>query len=319
MVVAKPVPAVIERDDEEVLGFQLFEHARRVVSPEDRVAQRPAHALEHGAPQHELELVGAHVRKLLGPQVVGDEPVVASERRERRVASERRERRKIEPRGPALGALVQGFGLGLGQVDPRCAQELIRLGVAEGERCGAELEELSVGPELGEPHLRPAPTGEHELRARRHMGQKRRQDVEAVGLLELVHVVQDEHDRVPRGRERRAEAGQRALPREAGGRLECLEHGRFDTSPGAECLRHIGEEEHGVVVPVIERDPGKGAPVLRRPLAENRGLAVPGRCHDADEAAIARSRESMHEARPLDETGSLNRNVQLRLQRLEYG
>ena len=206
--------------------------------------------------------------ELLGPQVVGDEPVVASERRERRAAAGRGERGEVEAGGPALRPLVQRLRLGLGHVDPRRAEERVRLGVRERELCRTELEELAVGAELGEPYLRavrPArticePGGTWARSATRTSRQS--------SSVELVHVVEDEDDGITDGGQGRSEAGKRALPGDPGCGPERREQGRLDAL--AEGLRHVGEEEERIVVPVVERDPGKGATVVTPPIDRER-------------------------------------------------
>jgi hypothetical protein len=57
-----------------------------------RIAQRSAQALEEGGPREEAQLLGRETDEMLGPQVLGDESMVAGEvlRRERRAAGAER-------------------------------------------------------------------------------------------------------------------------------------------------------------------------------------------------------------------------------------
>ena len=71
-------------------------------------------------------------------------------------------------------------------------------------------------------------------------------------VLELVHIVEDEHERLgPRG-ERRAETGEATRPHRVGGSRERLEHRGFDRPVGVQRLGDVRQEDDWVVVTVVE-------------------------------------------------------------------
>ena len=146
-------------------------------------------------------------------------PNVASDE----AAAAERERREIQPGGPALHVLVELFGFGLGHVDPGGGEERMRLGIVQGERGGPQLEQLAVGTELREPEPNLRAPGEHKLRAGRHVGKQCDQGVQATVVLELVHIVEDEHERLgPRGERQRRDGGGHSSTRESSGPVSAL-------------------------------------------------------------------------------------------------
>ena len=83
VVIPVPRAAAIERDDEAIVVLERHEHARGVVFAEDRVAEGAAHPLEHRRARQEPHLVVRQPRQQLEPQIVGHEPIVTAERRDR--------------------------------------------------------------------------------------------------------------------------------------------------------------------------------------------------------------------------------------------
>ena len=311
MVIAEPAALVVEGDDEQVLALQLLEHLRRVIALEHRVAERGAHGLEDGGPEQELELRRLHAAELLGPQIVRDEAVVAAERPHRRAAAVQRESREIQTGGPALRTLVQRFGLGLGHVGSGRGEERVRFGVAQGKRGGPQLEQLAVGSELREAQPSLSTPGEDQLRPSRHVEEQRGKGVQAIVVLELVHVVEDEHERLGPSRQRRDEAREPARPQRVAGAAERLEHGGVDRRVGVQRLGDVRQKDDGIVVAVVERDPGEFATVVCRPLPEDRRLAVTGGCDDADDSTAALTGEAADERGALDEARPRRRHVEL--------
>src|SRR5262249_20922301 len=58
MVVAVPLTATVERDDEQVPGFQSFEDIPRSLLTQDRIAERPAHPVQDRGTDEERNLRG---------------------------------------------------------------------------------------------------------------------------------------------------------------------------------------------------------------------------------------------------------------------
>ena len=84
------------------------------------------------------------------------------------------------------------------------------------------------------------------------MGKECDQGVQATVVLELVHVVEDEHERLgPRGK-RRAETGEATRPHASRGPRERLEHRGRDRPVGVQRLGDVRQEDNRVVVTVVE-------------------------------------------------------------------
>ena len=182
---------------------------------------------------------------------------------------------------------------------------------------GPELEQLSVGTKLREAQPGLGPPAEHELRASRHVEEQCGKGVEALGVLELVHVVEDQHERFGSSSQRRDEARDPTRPQRVAGPTEPLEHRAVDRRAGVQRLRDVRQEDDGIVVAVVERDPGELATVACRPLREDDRLAVAGGCDDADDSTVALTGEAPDEPRALDEARPRRRHVELGPQQLE--
>ena len=226
-------------------------------------------------------------------------------------------RREVQAGGPALGTRVQRFGLILGHVGSRRGEERVRLGVVQGQLGGPELEQLPVGTKLREAQPSLGAPAEHQLRASRHVEEQRGEGVQALVVLELVHVVQDEHERLGPSGQRRDEAREPTRPQRVAGTRERLEHGGVDRRAGVQRLGDVRQEDDGIVVAVVERDPGEFATVACRPLPEDRRLAVTRGCDDADDSTAALPGEAADEPGALDEARPRRRHVELGPQQLE--
>ena len=143
LVVAEPLPPVVEGDEEEVVALEGAQHRGRVTTVEDGVAQRPAEPVEHRGVQQELAHRGRLVGEHLLDEVVDDVAVVAGEpgdeRRDVRAALQR-DGGELQGRDPPLGAVLEGLDLRGGE-RPGCGCVEVVRGLAGGE------------PEVGRPHL----------------------------------------------------------------------------------------------------------------------------------------------------------------------
>ena len=93
----------------------------------------------------------------------------------------------------------------------------MRFGVVQGKRGWTQLEQLAGGTKLGEAQPGLSTPGEHQLRASRHVEEQCRKGVQAIVVLELVHVVEDEHERLGPSGQRRDEAREPARPQRVAG------------------------------------------------------------------------------------------------------
>ena len=110
VVVAPPLPLVVERDHEEVRPLERLQLLLAVGAAGDRVAQRAGQVVEdRGVEQERPDVLGLAVEHLVD-EVVEDEAVAAGERLDEpvRVTRARRgEGRELQPGRPALGPLLE--------------------------------------------------------------------------------------------------------------------------------------------------------------------------------------------------------------------
>ena len=110
VVVAVPLPPVVQGDDEEVGALQCREHAAPVVAAGDGVTQRPGEPVENRRVQQEAaNRIGLVLQHLLD-QVVDDVPVVPGEPGDEAgdvVAALERERSELKRGNPPLRSLLQ--------------------------------------------------------------------------------------------------------------------------------------------------------------------------------------------------------------------
>ena len=257
---------------------------------------------------------------MLRPEVVGHEPIVAAESGELvRAGLHGEQRREVETRDPALRSLVQRRSLRRGHFDAGLGQEPFGLGVAQRELRRAKRQQASRRAQTreGKPLLTPA--GEHELRPIRKMLRDRLERIDAVAVSQLVDVVEHEHHRLPDRSQGGAEARKAHGPQRIGARCCSTEDARVHRPDPVRCGGQIRQKGGRVVVAVVQRDPGEGPRVVRRPLREERRLAVAGRRRDADHPRARRGAEAADECGAADEPVTELGHLELRLEQFERG
>ena len=136
-------------------------------------------------------------------------------------------------------------------------------------------------------------------------------------MRQRVRAVEHEHERRAARGDRRAEALQclgRRGPALGGQRLERRLRQRLDP---VERGRDEAQERDRVVVALVDRDPGERPHVARRPLREQRRLAVAGRRHHQHERERARRAQAVDQRRPRDRARQERGNAGLRVGDLE--
>ena len=110
LVVAVPLPAVVERDQEEVGSLELDQHLGGALPPDGRVAERPIHRVEDRRLEQELVLLLVErVQNDLG-QVVDDVTAGAAKVCDETgpiIRLRQRHRRQMNADRPAFSALMQ--------------------------------------------------------------------------------------------------------------------------------------------------------------------------------------------------------------------
>ena len=133
---------------------------------------------------------------------------------------------------------------------------------------------------------------------------------------ERLRVVERDHERtaVP---EHPAEPGQHHGREACGVSAHRREDARLDGFEPLQRDQQVGEEDLGVVVPLVERQPGERPFVLTLPLPEEGRLAVAGRCREEDHGGVGGLPQPIDQLAPNHETVLRWRKVQLGLERDE--
>ena len=169
MVIAKPRPPDVERDDERVLLLELVQDPSAVPRSGQMVGQLAADALEDAGARKQL----AHLGRLAGhdllEEVAGDGALAAGELRDEApgvLVAGQRQRGEPESSCPAFRALVQACEISVVDAERGGLEQLRGLGFGEPEIGSADLGQLPGEPELVETELRVA-AAEDEDAARR--------------------------------------------------------------------------------------------------------------------------------------------------------
>ena len=130
MVIAVPLPARVQGDQEHVRARELREHRGRVLAAEDRVAQLGREPSQHRGAQQKVPGLGRERRQNLIRQVVRDVPSAADERPHPLIGVlevTQPQRRQVQPRRPSLRTLDEQLDALARQLDPLTQDQLTRL------------------------------------------------------------------------------------------------------------------------------------------------------------------------------------------------
>ena len=258
------------------------------------------------------------VRQHLRAQVVDEVAVVARELRDepsRVLAAAQRQRREVQPRGPALGSLLQDLHVGGPETAPHdTADEVGRLRIGETQVAARELGELATRAHPRDGHRRLRAARDDHAQVRRQPVDEQRQRRVQVGMGQQVQVVDDEHGRLLACRDVVEQRGHdvRAQPDRA--HPQVRERLVPDAGPDlAQRGDDVDPEADGIVVGVVQGQPGHRARPLagEGPRGEQRRLArARGRGHERHRPGdrVAQARE---QRRSLEELGADRGRAQL--------
>ena len=287
-MVAVPLPPTVERDQEQARRLEARSCSCAPDSPRSGIAQRRTQLIEHRrAPQEPLGALG-QLGQRLAVQVVGHVPVVTGDRQRLAVAVARDQRGEVEADRPAFGPLGHRGRQLRSEADVRRGEDLLGAGRVEGQVARPELQRVARRPQPRQVRLL-GTTRRDQLRASRDPRDHHAQHVVTGRRLQLVKVVQHEHERIRARPERRGEAGRRASQhRDAETAHVGDQVGVARRDPGVRG-RQQGEQDRRIVVEAVERHP-RDATILREgPLGQQRRLAVARGRGDADHPAVARA------------------------------
>ena len=157
VVVAEPLAAIVERDDERIRAREGLERIGGVVRAEHRIAQGWGHPVEDRRTEQEhLEIVRLAVNHLF-QEVVGDLLLSAGQFGSPRrgiVAVSQRQRRQRDRGGPPLRPLAQSLGRLLGQLQTTEGGNGSRLLHVQSKERGPDLDQIATCTEAAERHAR---------------------------------------------------------------------------------------------------------------------------------------------------------------------
>ena len=302
MVVAIPLAPPVERHHEAVRTRERLEPLCRPRRLEHGVAKTAAHAIQHRGVREEPRLLRRQPRQELVAEVLGHEPVIASECLGAHAfrAGLNRQRRQVQAGRPTLRPLGQPRDLVRVELDPCSTEQQPRLLLVQAQVLDTHLVHPSLRPPAGQRQRRLLPTRDRNLRARRNVVEQLRQRVQTGPTGDSVQIVEHQHQRAPEPSKRSPETRNPCRPARcpwACQRAERLTRERLDT---VNRCRDIAQEHHGVIVSPVQRDPRERTRISLGPPRKKGRLAVPGRRHHSHERRTRR-------AQPLDQTGLRHR------------
>ena len=321
MVIAVPTPLVIQRDNEQVGVFEIFQGflpgSRR--RTQNSVTQRAAHAVKDGcAQQKSLDAFGLLLQDFFN-QIVQHEMVAAGERFDETggiLMSLHGKRGQLQAGNPAFGAGFQCGDVFRREVQAHhLVEKLGGFGGGKTQVGGAQFGQLTPGAQPGQGQMWILTGGDDQVHLwRQVLEQKGEGFVNRFGINHMV-VVQDEDE----------------IVRDGGDFIEQGCQNRFDWRwlRGLEHTQHpfsnirrnrlqssdeVSQKAGGVVIPFVQRQPGDRSPATGDPFADQRGFAKAG--GGRDEGQFAARRETL--VQPLDQAGAED-NVRPRWGDIKFG
>ena len=268
MVIAEPLPVLVQRHDEQVVPLQHGQDLRGVGHPADRRAERGAEPAQHRRADQELldfrRLPGEH---LFGQEVT-DEPVVPGELADelvRRRMTAQRQRGQVHAGRPAFRPRHQIRQIRTIQLNARYRVHQHRhVRGGQAQLVGPDIEQLAGRAQAAQPQRRIGPGGQHQLDRRRQVREQEVQLLVAGPLGDDVVVVEHQDDRCGQRGQRVDQPGQHGdgelgdLYPEGAQDILGAEVGT-DPLHGAD---HVPPQPARVIVGGVQRHPGEW-PALR--------------------------------------------------------
>lgn len=304
VVVPVPLSLPVQRNQQQIGPRQIGQGRCGPAQLEHRVAERPAHAVQHRGPGQEHPLLPGDPGEELRLDVVRHEPVAAVKGRHGTLvgtALPQAQRREIQSGRPPLGPPVQLRQVIFTQRHAGVAQQRCCLIAAERQIASADLRDPPFGPQPRDLQGRLGPPGQHEPGPAGHMLAQRGHRGPAYGVVQHVHVVQDQDHRRCHRREGPSEPGKNRAGNRADRGGKCLEDPVIDRLYRVERFGNVAEQGLRVVVRRLDRDPREGLTAGLGPLGQQGGLAIAGRRDHRD------NRRQVASLQPFDQRGAANR------------
>ena len=299
MVVAIPLAAIVQRDEEHVRVREVGKHRKRVLAPQNGVAQLRREAPEHRCTHQEVLDLRRKCRQNLFGQIF---PNLAGTAREFPYSLvgvpqiPEPQSGQIDARGPSLRAIDKQLHALGGQVDSLTNDELARLLDCESQLPSADLRYPPARPQTPEADRRVRAGRGNQARIRRQPLDRLRDRAHRSITADGVHVV--EHDRHPPAIRDEAihHLIDRGLNRPAPDR-EARKRTPSKALPEAlNRRRQVRPQPHRVPVGRVERYPNHRLGALHTPRPHQRRLAITHRRVQYRERGLVT--EHLEQARP---------------------
>ena len=277
-MVAVPLTAPVERDHQQVSGFHLFKDSRGSLFPQDRVAQWPAHPVQHrGAGEERRFGAGDPVQELRAQVITHIDVVTGKGEADVAVpaAGLDGQRGDIQPRWPAFGPLQEITKARLTGLDSCPLQQGARLQRSHRQVVSGHLKNpaLSAQPRRRQRH--DSTRRQPELPPTRQAQGEFRDRVQALPVrYRLGMVEQHSHRRLDRGHRRHELRDHSDLSARGGQRRE---NRRVDRPDPVQRNRKGTQQHDGIVVVFVAGQPRDTRSDPFSPLRHQRRLAVAGR------------------------------------------
>ena len=238
----------------------------------------------------------------LGEEVARDRPLAAGELRDEPLrvgARGQRDGRQAQPGGPSLRAFVQRGDAGLRQGDPARAKQRARLVEREAQVRRAQLGQLACEAKAVQAQRRVLARRQHHAELRRQSRQQQLEPGTRIARVELVQVVDHEHDRLVELLELVEEPLDHSCAREARRGADALDDVVADRI--GERVDQVQPEPLRVTFVALDRNPRHGVGQLRGPRAQQHGLPAPRRCADQCHGARTGRGQALEENGPGNE------------------
>ena len=275
-VVAVPLPAAVARNHEHAGGLEDPQLRLRAGLAQDGVAQRTTELIEDGgAPQEALRGL-RQSRKRFAIQVVGHVPVFAGDGRGIATGVPRDQRGQVQADRPALGPRGHGRRRLPREGDVRRREDLPGTGGVERQVTRQQLLHVARRPQPRQIRLL-EPAGRDQLRSTGYAGDNHAQHVVAGRRQQLVHVVQDQHERLGAGPKRRRQPGRRAAQHRDAQAAHVGHQARGARRQSPVGGGQQGQQHPGVVVEPVQATPTPpgGLPLGPTPRAASTSRSPP--------------------------------------------
>ena len=194
VVVAVPLPSIVQGHEKKVGALQGDEQPAAVVAAGDGVTKRPGEPVENRRVQQEFaNRVGLSLQHLLD-EIVDDVPVVPGELGDESTdvrPTLHRDRGELKRSDPAFGPALQRGDVIRGEVQ---AGDVVEVGGnfvgGEAQVGGADLDQFTAGPEPRQRQQRVGSAADHQVNVRWEVLEQERHAVAEVGPVDQVVVVE---------------------------------------------------------------------------------------------------------------------------------